>query len=85
MYSFMDNWEVHGGLNWLEPDNYRFRDDDGVLQKSAYRRRYLAYGISRRFSRESVLFFEGTIEDSDEADGSSLRNSLIGIGGYYTF
>jgi predicted porin len=85
MYSFMDNWEVHGGLNWLEPDNYRFRDDDGVLQKSEYRRRYLAYGISRRFSRESVLFFEGTIEDSDEADGSSLRNSLIGIGGYYTF
>jgi hypothetical protein len=61
------------------------RDDDGTLQKSQYRRRYLAYGISRRFSRESVLFMEGTIEDSDEADGGSLRNSLIGIGGYYTF
>jgi predicted porin len=85
MYSFKAGWEVHGGLNWLEPDNYRFRDDDGALQKSQYRRRYLAYGISRRFSRESVLFMEGTIENSDEADGGSLRNSLIGLGGYYTF
>ena len=44
-----------------------------------------ASSFSRRFSRESVLFVEGTIEDSTEADGGTLRNSILGIGGYYTF
>jgi len=85
MYSFKENWEVHGGFNWLDPDGYNFRDDEGVIRDSKYKRKYLAYGMSRRFSRESVLFLEGTIEDSTEADGGTLRNSIIGVGGYYTF
>jgi len=85
MYSFREGWEVHGGFNWLDPDGYNFRDEGGVLRDSKYKRKYLAYGISRRFSRESVLFVEGTIEDSTEADGGTLRNSILGIGGYYTF
>ena len=85
MYSFRENWEVHGGFNWLDPDSYQFRDNNRARQDSQYQRKYFAYGISRRFSRESVLFFEGTIEDSDQADGGSLRDSIVAVGGYYTF
>lgn len=85
MYSFREGWEVHGGFNWLDPDGYKFRDNNKVLRNSEYQRKYFAYGFSRRFSRESVLFFEGTIEDSNEADGGSLRDSIVAIGGYYTF
>ena len=82
MYSFREGWEVHAGFNWLDPDGYEFLDADGVLRKSDYQRKYFAYGFSRRFSRESVLFFEGTIEKSD---GGSLRDGIVAIGGYYTF
>ncbi len=75
-YNFCKNWHVLAGLNYLEPDkNY----------EGDYNIKYFVIGLSYFFVNTSHVFIEIKFDESQNHDGSVIRDDVFGFGMYYDF
>ena len=71
-WSLNEHWSVHGGLNWLEPD------DDTV--DTEYRILDYLIGGAYRLHRNVIISLEGRLTDSRTATGGRLYEDTLAFG-----